>query len=99
MPVPPAPGGEAMRLSGLPVDNATFSFSAGPRQCHNDPRGLIAMSKPLVVLAVALFPLVAGAACPPSCPIPGGSNAALDCHAEYAGAGLRLNYKPFDPAK
>src|SRR5262245_52323686 len=57
------------------------------------------MSKALAVLAFVVLPLVARAACPPSCPIPGGSSAALDCHAEYAGEGLRLNYKPFDPAR
>jgi polyvinyl alcohol dehydrogenase (cytochrome) len=45
------------------------------------------------------WPLVAGAQCPPSCAIPGGSNAALDCFAEFAGDGLRLNYPSFDPAR
>jgi outer membrane protein assembly factor BamB len=56
------------------------------------------MSKPLAALAFALLPVAVLATCPPSCPIPGGADAALDCHAEYAGDGLRLNYKPFDPA-
>ena len=37
------------------------------------------------------------AACPPSCAIPGGSNPALDCQAEFSGP-LRLNYPSFDPA-
>jgi hypothetical protein len=37
------------------------------------------------------------AACPPSCAIPGGSNPALDCQAEFSG-NLRLNYPSFDPA-
>ena len=56
------------------------------------------MSRRVAVLAAFLLPVMARAACPPSCPIPGGGNAALDCHAEYAGDGLRNNYKPFDPA-
>ena len=38
------------------------------------------------------------AACPPSCAIPGGSNPALDCQAEFA-ANLQLNYPSFDPAR
>ena len=55
--------------------------------------------RPLVAIAFCLLPLVANAVCPPSCEVPGGGAAALDCHAEYAGDGIRLNYKPFDPAK
>ena len=51
-----------------------------------------------VMLASFALPLVARAACPPSCAIPGGSNPALDCQAEFAGTGLRLNYPSFDPA-
>jgi len=50
-----------------------------------------------LTLAVLAAPLVAWAACPPSCAIPGGGTAATDCQAEFSGAGLRLNYKPFDP--
>ena len=41
----------------------------------------------------------AWAQCPPSCPNPGGGAPDTDCHAEFAGAGLRNNYPSFDPAK
>ena len=55
-----------------------------------------------VILPVALCALLltpsARATCPPSCAIPGGSNPALDCQAEFTAQGLRLNYPPFDPA-
>jgi outer membrane protein assembly factor BamB len=51
-----------------------------------------------IALALLLLPLVARAACPPSCAAPGGGPASLDCQAEFAGDGIRLNYKPFDPA-
>jgi polyvinyl alcohol dehydrogenase (cytochrome) len=60
---------------------------------------LHAVGRLAVWCSVVLLPLAATAICPPSCPIPGGGTAALDCHAEYAGTGLRLNYKPFDPAR
>src|SRR5262245_41321443 len=46
-----------------------------------------------------LVPVLGGAACPPSCEIPGGGPATLDCHAEFTSEGIRLNYPPFDPAK
>ena len=52
----------------------------------------------LAVGIASLLSRAAQATCPPSCPVPGGGSAALDCQAEFAGAGLRLNYKPFDPA-
>lgn len=45
-----------------------------------------------------VLPLTARGACPPSCAAPGGGPAALDCQAEFSGDGIRLNYKPFDPA-
>jgi outer membrane protein assembly factor BamB len=45
-----------------------------------------------------LVPLIArGATCPPSCAIPGGGPAAVDCAAEFASQGIRLNYPHFDP--
>jgi polyvinyl alcohol dehydrogenase (cytochrome) len=59
-------------------------------------RGLVVSS--LAAAIALLLPVAARAACPPSCPVPGGGSAATDCHAEFAGAGLRLNYRPFDPA-
>jgi outer membrane protein assembly factor BamB len=43
--------------------------------------------------------LVARAACPPSCAIPGGGSLVHDCHAEFTSEGIRLNYKPFDPLR
>ena len=49
--------------------------------------------------AVLILPVLGGAACPPSCAIPGGGSAALDCNAEFTSEGIRLNYPPFDPAK
>jgi outer membrane protein assembly factor BamB len=52
-----------------------------------------------LVLALAVLPLVARATCPPSCSAPGGGPPQLDCQAEFAGDGIRLNYKPFNPAK
>jgi outer membrane protein assembly factor BamB len=39
------------------------------------------------------------AACPPSCPIPGGSKLETDCLAEYGSSAMRLNSPSFDPAK
>ena len=60
---------------------------------HTRPSPVLALTLPVVLgLAIA-----ARAACPPSCAIPGGGTAALDCQAEFSGAGLRLNYKPLDP--
>src|SRR5262245_588559 len=50
------------------------------------------------VLMGFLLPVVASAVCPPSCPAPGAGTAALDCDAEFARDGIRLNYTPFDPA-
>src|SRR5689334_20160830 len=52
----------------------------------------------LAVATAFLLPVAARATCPPSCAIPGGGSAATDCQAEFSGTGLRLNYKPFDPA-
>jgi polyvinyl alcohol dehydrogenase (cytochrome) len=52
---------------------------------------------PVALCALLLAP-IARATCPPSCAIPGGSNPALDCQAEFAAQGLRLNYPAFDPA-
>lgn len=57
------------------------------------------MTRLVAALLVLVAALAARAACPPSCPIPGGGSPALDCHAEFAGEGLRLNYKPFDPLR
>src|SRR5262249_12309329 len=49
-------------------------------------------------LGVLLLASVGSAAtCPPSCPVPGGKNPALDCAAEFAGQGIRLNYPHLDP--
>ena len=53
---------------------------------------------PTVLLGL-LLPAVAFGVCPPSCPAPGGGAPAHDCHAEFAGDGVRLNYKPFNPAR
>src|SRR5262245_62299475 len=50
----------------------------------------------LVVIALAG---VGRAACPPSCPLPGGGAPQHDCHAEFASTALRLNYPPLDPAR
>ena len=55
--------------------------------------------KHLIAIVCCLLPLGARAACPPSCAVPGGAPAARDCHAEFAGDGIRLNYPSFDPAR
>src|SRR5690242_9576116 len=52
-----------------------------------------------VLAAPLAAPLAAFATCPPSCAIPGGGAPTTDCQAEFAGSGLRLNYKPFDPLR
>jgi outer membrane protein assembly factor BamB len=39
-----------------------------------------------------------GAVCPPSCPVPGGGAKTTDCHVEFSGPGLRLNFPHFIPA-
>jgi len=54
----------------------------------------------LLLLALLFVAAVAADAqtCPPSCPVPGGGDAATDCHAELASPTLRLNFPPFDPA-
>ncbi len=59
-------------------------------------RSLVSCLAASALLTIALAP-PASATCPPSCPIPGGGSPATDCHAEFSGTGLRLNYKPFDP--
>jgi len=54
------------------------------------------------LLAASLALLVVGAAraaCPPSCPLPGGGTVRQDCHAEFASTAMRLNYPPFDPGR
>ena len=56
-----------------------------------------------LVLASLALPLAAFATCPPSCAIPGGGHPTLDppvdCLAEFASTGMRLNYKPVDPLR
>ena len=51
-----------------------------------------------VLVVMAVLARHAWAACPPSCPLPGGGDPRQDCHAEFATTALRLNYPPFDPA-
>src|SRR5262249_49990488 len=96
------------RLHGQ-VRGSRASFSCVIRQeCCNPPtletylRSRWPMRVTRVILPVALCAVVlapiARATCPPSCAIPGGSNPALDCQAEFAAPGLRLNYPAFDPA-
>ena len=58
---------------------------------------MLTMSRLGTALTVVLLPLLAQAACPPSCDAPGGGPTTTDCQAEFAGDGIRLNYKPFDP--
>ena len=50
-------------------------------------------------LIAFLAPSLGIAACPPSCPLPGGASPRHDCHAEFATTALHLNYPPFDPAR
>ncbi len=45
-------------------------------------------------LCLLLLPRLAAGVCPPSCPVPGGGDAATDCQAEFAAPALRLNF-PF----
>ncbi len=52
-----------------------------------------------LVLLASVVGSPASAACPPSCPLPGGGGAGQDCHAEFASTTLRLNFPPFDPAR
>lgn len=53
------------------------------------------------VLVLGLNSAAARAACPPSCPIPGGGpkDPTKDCLSEFASTAMRLNYPHFDPAK
>lgn len=55
----------------------------------------------LVVIVLLGLSGVASAACPPSCPIPGGGpkDPATDCLSEFGVTGVKLNYPAFDPAK
>jgi outer membrane protein assembly factor BamB len=53
----------------------------------------------LAVGVLALLPGLVLAVCPPSCAVTGGGPPDLDCHAEFAGSALRLNYPPHDPAR
>jgi outer membrane protein assembly factor BamB len=54
----------------------------------------MANALPPTALLALLLPALAGAACPPSCPLPGGGNPAQDCHAEFASIALHPNFPP-----
>jgi outer membrane protein assembly factor BamB len=56
------------------------------------------ISTRVILFAALLAAGGAEAVCPPSCPIKGGAPAEDECHSEFAGAALRLNFPPFNPS-